>query len=147
MATKTKTGVSPALTAASTNGQSAPPAAYHSPITAADLEQEYAFPIVPPSLEPIPGGAILKGPHSDRSMSFAGTAKQAGVPKETLIEWYRLMHLGRKLDDAAANYLKKAMGWSYHAPCAGHEGIQLATGVAFRQKQDYLFPYYRDLMT
>ncbi|HET9135035.1 MAG TPA: thiamine pyrophosphate-dependent enzyme [Candidatus Kapabacteria bacterium] len=57
------------------------------------------------------------------------------------------MHLGRILDNAAANYLKKAMGWSYHAPCAGHEGIQLALGVSFRQKQDYLFPYYRDLMT
>ncbi|HYM21299.1 MAG TPA: thiamine pyrophosphate-dependent enzyme [Candidatus Kapabacteria bacterium] len=57
------------------------------------------------------------------------------------------MHLGRICDDAAANYLKKAMGWSYHAPCAGHEGIQLAIGVSFRQKQDYLFPYYRDLMT
>ena len=39
------------------------------------------------------------------------------------------------------------MGWSYHAPCAGHEGIQLAIGQAFRQKKDYLFPYYRDLMT
>ncbi|MEI8134881.1 MAG: thiamine pyrophosphate-dependent enzyme [bacterium] len=57
------------------------------------------------------------------------------------------MQLGRICDDAAANYLKKAMGWSYHAPCAGHEGIQAAIGISFRQKQDYLFPYYRDLMT
>ncbi|MDP4199850.1 MAG: thiamine pyrophosphate-dependent enzyme [Bacteroidota bacterium] len=57
------------------------------------------------------------------------------------------MDLGRITDVAAANYLKKAMGWSYHAPCAGHEGIQLAIGQSFRQKKDYLFPYYRDLMT
>ncbi|MEP7235091.1 MAG: thiamine pyrophosphate-dependent enzyme [Ignavibacteriota bacterium] len=57
------------------------------------------------------------------------------------------MDLGRLCDDAAANYLKKAMGWSYHAPCAGHEGIQAALGLSFRQKKDYLFPYYRDLMT
>ncbi|MFI5200782.1 MAG: thiamine pyrophosphate-dependent enzyme [Candidatus Kapaibacterium sp.] len=57
------------------------------------------------------------------------------------------MDLGRITDTAAANYLKKAMGWSYHAPCAGHEGIQLAIGVSFRAKKDYLFPYYRDLMT
>ncbi|MBC8145284.1 MAG: 2-oxoisovalerate dehydrogenase, partial [bacterium] len=65
----------------------------------------------------------------------------------TLLSWYRLMHLGRILDEKAANYLKQAKGWSYHAPCAGHEGIQLALGLAFRQKHDYLFPYYRDLLT
>ncbi len=65
----------------------------------------------------------------------------------TLIGWYRLMHLGRILDEKAANYLKQAKGWSYHAPCAGHEGIQLALGASFRQKKDFLFPYYRDLMT
>ena len=57
------------------------------------------------------------------------------------------MHLGRLLDDKAANYLKQAKGWSYHAPCSGHEGIQLALGKSFRGGQDYLFPYYRDLMT
>ena len=69
------------------------------------------------------------------------------VPNETLVGWYKLMHLGRILDEKAANYLKQAKGWSYHAPCAGHEGIQLALGYVFRQGKDYLFPYYRDLMT
>src|SRR5262245_30457896 len=64
----------------------------------------------------------------------------------TLLQWYRLMHLGRILDEKAANYLKQAKGWSYHAPCAGHEGIQMALGLSFRQGQDFLFPYYRDLM-
>lgn len=146
MATKTKPILNTTQTA-STNGKEVMPTEYHLPITATDLEQEYAFPVVPPSLDAIPGGAILKGPRSDNSMTFEGTAKQAGVKKETLIEWYRLMQLGRICDDQAANYLKKAMGWSYHAACAGHEGIQLAIGVSFRQKQDYLFPYYRDLMT
>ncbi|WP_420801389.1 alpha-ketoacid dehydrogenase subunit alpha/beta [Geothrix rubra] len=57
------------------------------------------------------------------------------------------MHLGRVLDDKAPNYLKQAIGWSYHAPCAGHDGIQLALGLAFRAGRDFLFPYYRDLMT
>ncbi|MBI5021801.1 MAG: 2-oxoisovalerate dehydrogenase [Ignavibacteriales bacterium] len=40
-----------------------------------------------------------------------------------------------------------AKGWSYHSSCAGHEGIQLALGLSFRQGKDFLFPYYRDLMT
>ncbi|BDU77780.1 alpha-ketoacid dehydrogenase subunit alpha/beta [Mesoterricola sediminis] len=64
-----------------------------------------------------------------------------------LREWYRLMHMGRVLDDKAPNYLKQAIGWSYHAPCAGHDGIQLALGLTFRAGVDYLFPYYRDMLT
>jgi 2-oxoisovalerate dehydrogenase E1 component len=57
------------------------------------------------------------------------------------------MHLARFLDDKAPNYLKQGLGWSYHAPCAGHDGIQIALGLTFRPGHDYLFPYYRDLAT
>ena len=70
-----------------------------------------------------------------------------GPSREDLCHWYELMHLGRLLDDKAPNYLKQAIGWSYHAPCAGHDGIQLAAGLAFRAGRDFLFPYYRDLLT
>jgi len=145
MPTKTKNTIADTMKTASTNGKSIP--YVHHTLTSEDLEQEYAFPVIPASLEAIPDGAVLLGPKGDGSQSFRGTLKQAGVSKEKLVEWYKLMHLGRICDDAAANYLKKAMGWSYHAPCAGHEGIQAALGISFRQKQDYLFPYYRDLMT
>lgn len=64
-----------------------------------------------------------------------------------LLRWYGFMHMARVLDDKAPNYLKQALGWSYHAPCAGHDGIQLALGLSFRAGKDYLFPYYRDLLT
>jgi 2-oxoisovalerate dehydrogenase E1 component len=75
-------------------------------------------------------------------------AQAAPAPDaQTLKAWYRTMHMGRVLDDKAPNYLKQAIGWSYHAPCAGHDGIQLALGLTFRQSQDFLFPYYRDLLT
>ncbi|MFA7327073.1 MAG: thiamine pyrophosphate-dependent enzyme [Candidatus Kapaibacterium sp.] len=70
-----------------------------------------------------------------------------GYKKEQVIDWYKLQLLGRKLDDKAALYLKMAKGWSYHAPFAGHDGIQLALGQIFRASKDYLFPYYRDFMT
>ena len=60
---------------------------------------------------------------------------------------YRLMFLGRLIDNEAPNFLRKAMGWSYHAPNAGHDAIQLALGCTFRASQDHLFPYYRDLTT
>lgn len=58
---------------------------------------------------------------------------------------YRLMYLGRLIDNEAPNFLRKAMGWSYHAPNAGHDAIQLALGCTFRPGKDYFFPYYRDL--
>jgi 2-oxoisovalerate dehydrogenase E1 component len=57
------------------------------------------------------------------------------------------MTLGRQIDDKAPNYLRQALGWSYHAPFAGHDGIQLAIGQVFRRNQDHLFPYYRDMLT
>lgn len=67
--------------------------------------------------------------------------------KETLKTWFSLMTLGRALDDRAPNYLKQAIGWSYHAPYAGHDGIQLAIGQVFDREHDHLFPYYRDMLT
>lgn len=69
------------------------------------------------------------------------------VSKDTLKSWYSLMTLGRQLDEKAPNYLKQALGWSYHAPYAGHDGIQLAIGQTFNKETDFLFPYYRDMLT
>jgi 2-oxoisovalerate dehydrogenase E1 component len=67
--------------------------------------------------------------------------------RDRLKRWYGLLHMGRVLDDKAPNYLKQGLGWSYHAPNAGHDAIQLALGSTFRPGRDYLFPYYRDLTT
>jgi 2-oxoisovalerate dehydrogenase E1 component len=69
------------------------------------------------------------------------------VDKETLKKWYHLLALGRALDNKAPNYLRQAIGWSYHAPYAGHDGIQLAIGQVFDKETDHLFPYYRDMLT
>jgi 2-oxoisovalerate dehydrogenase E1 component len=69
------------------------------------------------------------------------------IEKDTLAKWYYLMTLGRQIDDKAPNYLKQALGWSYHAPYAGHDGIQLAIGQVFDRTKDHLFPYYRDMLT
>lgn len=69
------------------------------------------------------------------------------TPKETLEKWLHLMILGRAIDNKAPNYLKQAIGWSYHAPFAGHDGIQLATGQHFEREKDHMFLYYRDMLT
>ena len=67
--------------------------------------------------------------------------------KDKLAHWFYLMVLGRTIDDRAPNYLKQALGWSYHAPYAGHDGIQLSIGQVFNRETDHLFPYYRDMLT
>ncbi|MBT7608360.1 MAG: 2-oxoisovalerate dehydrogenase [Bacteriovoracaceae bacterium] len=68
------------------------------------------------------------------------------INKSTLKEWYFLCSLGRALDERAPNYLKQALGWSYHAPYAGHDAIQLAIGATFTLGEDHLFLYYRDML-
>ncbi|MDQ1265934.1 MAG: 2-oxoisovalerate dehydrogenase component [Bacteroidota bacterium] len=67
--------------------------------------------------------------------------------RDTIIDWYTTINLGRQLDEKAALYVKMAKGWSYHAPFGGHDGIQLAIGKVFRAGKDFLFPYYRDMLT
>lgn len=99
-----------------------------------------------------PKAEQTKGTAKNKALATeaAGTAQLFnldGFKRETLLEWYQLQHLGRRLDEKAANYLKMAKGWSYHAPFAGHDGIQLALGKLFRPGKDFLFPYYRDMLT
>lgn len=67
--------------------------------------------------------------------------------KGTLEKWFRLMLLGRALDEKAPAYLLQSLGWSFHAPYAGHDGIQLAIGQVFQKGEDFLFLYYRDMLT
>jgi 2-oxoisovalerate dehydrogenase E1 component len=67
--------------------------------------------------------------------------------KETLKKWYHLLTLGRAMDEKAPMYQLQSLGWSYHAPYAGHDGIQLAIGQVFTVGEDFLFPYYRDMLT
>ena len=69
------------------------------------------------------------------------------TPRETLVNWYRLLAVGRTIDEKAPNYLKQAIGWSYHGPYAGHDGIQLAIGQSFEKNKDHLFLYYRDMLS
>ena len=57
-------------------------------------------------------------------------------------------HTSGSADRNSGRYVyPEGSGWSYHAPFAGHDGIQLAIGQAFRWNKDFLFPYYRDLLT
>jgi hypothetical protein len=95
---------------------------------------------------PVSDEGLLTAPAVMGAKAAAALAS-VSPSREELRQWYALMHLGRILDDKAPNYLKQGLGWSYHAPSAGHDGIQVALGTTFRPGRDYLFPYYRDLTT
>lgn len=73
--------------------------------------------------------------------------KASKTDTSQLLGWYRLLLISRKIDEKAMIYIRRGMGWSYHARCTGHEGIQVALGQCFRPKRDFLFPYYRDTAT
>jgi 2-oxoisovalerate dehydrogenase E1 component len=88
-----------------------------------------------------------KGAEKSRAMSPLQIQAAGKVTPETVLSWYRLLYATRSLDNRASTYIRRGMGWSYHARCSGHEGIQIALGLAFRKNKDFLFPYYRDLGT
>ena len=69
------------------------------------------------------------------------------VSRDDLKKWYQLAHISRLIDEQASKFIRQSKGWSYLAMCSGHEGIQLALGLSFRPKTDFLFPYYRDQLT
>jgi 2-oxoisovalerate dehydrogenase E1 component len=74
-------------------------------------------------------------------------AKGLRIDSKTVLAWFEKMLIAREIDDRATRYALRGMGWSYHARCSGHEGIQLALGLSFKSGKDFLFPYYRDTAT
>ena len=36
---------------------------------------------------------------------------------QTVVSWYRLLFATRQLDERASRYIRRGMGWSYHARC------------------------------
>ncbi len=76
-----------------------------------------------------------------------GRANRAAISKDQWKHWYRTVLAARRLDDEAVKYIRKGMGWGYHAAFAGHDGIQLQIGLAFRPNKDFMFGYYRDTLS
>lgn len=70
--------------------------------------------------------------------------KSTGLNKQEILGSLRLMVLARGIDTKAMNLLKQGRTF-FHIAGAGHEAIQTAIGKAIDPKNDWLFPYYRDL--
>ncbi|MCH7495793.1 MAG: tungsten formylmethanofuran dehydrogenase, partial [Candidatus Marinimicrobia bacterium] len=63
---------------------------------------------------------------------------------EELLKAYKLMLISRRLDDKMLTMLKQGKGF-FHIGAAGHEAAQLAAAFNLKSKEDWAFPYYRDL--
>lgn len=56
----------------------------------------------------------------------------------------RIMYSARRIDRKALNLLRQGKTF-FHIAGAGHEAIQTAIGLNLNPKEDWLFPYYRDI--
>lgn len=63
---------------------------------------------------------------------------------DELLKAYKLMLISRRLDEKMLNMLKQGKGF-FHIGAAGHEAAQLAAAFNLKSKEDWAFPYYRDL--
>ena len=64
--------------------------------------------------------------------------------KDEYLKVLRLMYLARSIDNKALNLLRQGKTF-FHIAGAGHEAIQVALGLSLSPKNDWFFPYYRDL--
>ena len=73
----------------------------------------------------------------------AAAGEWAGMTREQLVEFYRLMYLSRRTDDREI-VLKRQQKIFFQISCAGHEALLVAAGMAMKPGYDWFFPYYRD---
>jgi 2-oxoisovalerate dehydrogenase E1 component len=69
--------------------------------------------------------------------------KYHGLDRDTMLKIYRLMHLSRRIDDKEIQ-LKAQNKIFFQISGAGHEAINVASGLALKPAYDWFFPYYRD---
>lgn len=66
--------------------------------------------------------------------------------KDDLLKVLQLMLTARNVDSKALNLLRQGKTF-FHIASSGHEAVQVAIGLSLNPKEDWLFPYYRDLGT
>jgi len=70
--------------------------------------------------------------------------EESGLTKEEIIEAYRHVLMGRRLDERLWQ-LTRIGKTSFNISGQGHEVGQVAMAMAFEHEKDYFLPYYRDM--
>src|ERR1017187_2450315 len=91
----------------------------------------------------VPSGSAGQVAGLDAAESVARAGAWAGMTREQLVEFYRMMYLSRRTDDREI-VLKRQQKIFFQISCAGHEALLVAAGMAMRAGYDWFFPYYRD---
>jgi 2-oxoisovalerate dehydrogenase E1 component len=88
---------------------------------------------------------LAKTDYSSNGNNNTGPASNnTRLQKEDLVNVLRYMLLARSIDNKAMNLLRQGKTF-FHISGAGHEAIQIAVSMLTDAREDWLFPYYRDL--
>ncbi len=79
-----------------------------------------------------------------KDMSVRQKDDSKKLSDDGLLKALRLMYTARSIDNKAMRLLRQGKIF-FHIAGAGHEAIQVAAGMFMNPKEDWLFPYYRDI--